>query len=92
MESVRQLIKGKCMPVLPYGLETRHLTSFSCKVESLSAVIIGIIRRKTVLTHGSIVCGGMLASVNSLKFGESKKSDLRLHVLDLLEPCIFSVS
>jgi len=29
-------------------------------------VIVGIIRRKPVLTHASIVCGGMLASVNSV--------------------------
>ena len=27
-------------------------------------MIVGIIRRKPVLTHASIVCGGMLASVN----------------------------
>jgi len=27
-------------------------------------VIVGIIRRKPVLTHASIVCEGMLASVN----------------------------
>jgi len=37
--------------------------------ESLSVVTVGIrpIRRKPVLTHASIVCGGMLASVNSVK-------------------------
>ena len=29
-------------------------------------MIVGIIRRKPVLTHASIVCGGMLASVNSV--------------------------
>jgi len=29
-------------------------------------VIVGIIRRKPVLTHASIVSGGMLASVNSM--------------------------
>jgi len=30
-------------------------------------VIVGIIWRKPVLTHASIVCEGMLASVNSVK-------------------------
>ena len=34
----------------------------------MSVVIVGVIRRKPVLTHASIVCEGMLASVN---FGES---------------------
>jgi len=29
-------------------------------------VIVGIIRQKPVLTHARIVCGGMLASVNSV--------------------------
>jgi len=29
-------------------------------------VIVGVIRRKPVLTHASIVCEGMLASVNSV--------------------------
>jgi len=33
----------------------------------LSVVIVGIIRRKPVLTHASIVCEGILASVNSVK-------------------------
>jgi len=32
----------------------------------LSVVIVGIIWRKPVLTHASIVCEGMLASVNSV--------------------------
>jgi len=32
----------------------------------LSVVIVGIIRRKPEPTHASIVCGGMLASVNSV--------------------------
>jgi len=32
----------------------------------LSVVIVGTIRRKPVLTHASIVRGGMLASVNSV--------------------------
>jgi len=31
----------------------------------VSVVIVGVIRRKPVLTHASIVCEGMLASVNS---------------------------
>ena len=30
-------------------------------------MIVDIIRRKSVLTHASIVCEGMLASVNSVK-------------------------
>jgi len=34
----------------------------------LSVVIVGIIRRKPVLTHASIVCEDMLASVNSVHF------------------------
>ena len=29
-------------------------------------MIVGVIRRKPVLTHASIVCEGMLASVNSV--------------------------
>ena len=33
----------------------------------MSVVIVGVIRRKPVLTHASIVCEGMLASVNSVK-------------------------
>ena len=32
----------------------------------MSVVIVGIIRQKPVLTHASIVCEGMLASVNSV--------------------------
>jgi len=34
----------------------------------LSVVIVGIIWRKPVLTHASIVCEGMLASVNLVIF------------------------
>jgi len=34
--------------------------------KSVSVVIVGVIRRKPVLTHASIVCEGMLASVNSV--------------------------
>jgi len=33
----------------------------------VSVVIVGVVRRKPVLTHASIVCEGMLASVNSVK-------------------------
>jgi len=40
-------------------------------------VIVGVIRRKPVLTHASIVCEGMLASVNSVKFGEFGEFDIR---------------
>ena len=32
----------------------------------MSVVIVGVIRRKPVLIHASIVCEGMLASVNSV--------------------------
>jgi len=32
----------------------------------VSVVIVGVIRRKPVLTHASIVCEGMLALVNSV--------------------------
>jgi len=32
----------------------------------VSVVIVGVIRRKPVLTHASIVCEGVLASVNSV--------------------------
>ena len=32
----------------------------------MSVVIVGVIRRKPVLTHASIVCEGVLASVNSV--------------------------
>jgi len=40
----------------------------------LSVVIVGIIRRKPVLTHASIVCEGMLASVNSVNSVNSSYS------------------
>jgi len=33
-------------------------------------VIVDIIRRKPVLTNASIACGGLLASVNSVKMGD----------------------
>ena len=36
-------------------------------------MIVGIIRRKPVLTHAIIVFGGMLASVNSVKYGDAEK-------------------
>jgi len=39
----------------------------------LSVVIVGVIRRKPVLTHASIVCEGMLASVNSVKKNQFDK-------------------
>ena len=34
-------------------------------------MIVGVIRRKPVLTHASIVCEGMLASVKFGEFGEN---------------------
>ena len=37
----------------------------------MSVVIVGVIRRKPVLTHASIVCEGMLAAVNSVKDTEA---------------------
>jgi len=37
----------------------------------VSVVIVGVIRRKPVLTHASIVCEGMLASVNSVSNDEN---------------------
>jgi len=39
---------------------------------SVSVVIVGVIRRKPVLTHASIVCEGMLASVNSVNSVNTK--------------------
>jgi len=36
-------------------------------------VIVGVIRRKPVLTHASIICEGMLASVNSVNNGVTAK-------------------
>jgi len=39
-------------------------------------VIVGIIRRKPVITHASIVCEGMLASVNSVNFGDVSQANL----------------
>ena len=44
----------------------------------MSVVIVGVIRRKPVLTHASIVCEGMLASVNSVN--SVKKSGTALAV------------
>jgi len=41
----------------------------------VSVVIVGVIRRKPVLTHASIVCEGMLASVNSVNtFSRSSRT------------------
>jgi len=37
-------------------------------------VLVGIIRQKPVLTHASIVCEGMLASVNSVNLVNSVDS------------------
>jgi len=48
----------------------------------VSVVIVGVIRRKPVLTHASIVCEGMLASVNSVK---------KLSVKCLLMTCVTNV-
>ena len=40
-------------------------------------VIVGVIWRKPVLTHASIVCEGMLASVNSVKKMKKLRLSLR---------------
>jgi len=50
----------------------------------VSVVIVGVIRRKPVLTHASIVCEGMLASVNSV----NKEITLQLAVYKSLENCV----
>ena len=44
----------------------------------MSVVIVGVIRRKPVLTHASIVCEGMLASVNSVNSVNKLKLDCRV--------------
>jgi len=44
----------------------------------VSVVIVGVIRRKPVLTHASIVCEGMLASVNSVNMWISHNLSLSL--------------
>jgi len=44
-------------------------------IKPWSVVIVGIIRRKPVITHASIVCGGMLALANSVKVnGQGRKA------------------
>jgi len=43
----------------------------------VSVVIVGVIRRKPVLTHASIVCEGMLASVNSVNSVNSHDGRVR---------------
>jgi len=46
----------------------------------VSVVIVGVIRRKPVLTHASIVCEGMLASVNSVNSGLGLRFRVRVTV------------
>jgi len=46
----------------------------------VSVVIVGVIRRKPVLTHASIVCEGMLASVNSVNVVIATKLVHRLQI------------
>ena len=41
-------------------------------------MIVGVIRRKPVLTHASIVCEGMLASVNSVNVYEVQRDSSKL--------------
>ena len=43
-------------------------------------MIVGVIRRKPVLTHASIVCEGMLASVNSVNSDDDVNSWLVSHM------------
>jgi len=50
----------------------------------VSVVIVGVIRRKPVLTHASIVCEGMLASVNSVK---KRSAAGHQHTLKLQNKC-----
>jgi len=52
-------------------------------------VIVGVIRRKPVLTHASIVCEGMLASVNSVNWlsGLVKQSSVTLNFPNEKSPC-----
>jgi len=52
----------------------------------VSVVIVGVIRRKPVLTHASIVCEGMLASVNSVN---SVKEELYLFIVLCLHYVVY---
>ena len=53
-------------------------------------MIVGIIRRKPVLTYASIIFGDMLASVNSVK--EGREGIKRLHAKFHLNVFIVSAS
>ena len=63
------LLPASCVKCSTINTLKKHLSS---ELESevvkfkMSVVIVGVIRRKPVLTHASIVCEGMLASVNSV--------------------------
>ena len=46
-------------------------------------MIVGIIRRKPVLTYASIIFGNMLASVNSVNSVNRKKNLLNSNILDV---------
>ena len=52
----------------------------------MSVGIVGVIRRKPVLTHASIVCEGMLASVNSVKNLDDSGAQLCLVRADVVSP------
>ena len=54
----------------------------------MSVVIVGVIRRKPVLTHASIVCEGMLASVNSVNSVNRRR---RKWTVQWYSPCGASV-
>jgi len=63
------LLPASCVKCSTINTFKKHLSS---ELESevvkfkVSVVIVGVIRRKPVLTYASIVCEGMLASVNSV--------------------------
>ena len=63
------LLPDSCVKCSTINTFKKHLSS---ELESevvkfkVSVVIVGVIQRKPVLTHASIVCEGMLASVNSV--------------------------
>ena len=50
-------------------------------------MIVGIIRQKPVLTHASIIFGGMLASVNSVKKHNVARVEAYLRAKFHLYPC-----
>jgi len=53
-------------------------------------VTVGIIRRKPVLTHASIVCEGMLASVNSVRIRINVRVSIMVRVSIRTSSVLFS--